>query len=146
MVSIDEVHEPFVDDFPGSKTRATLFQQWIDHRNAISRFAPIQHQWVDGSYTTSKVDPGDIDLVTFINIEDLDNIPLPDRPLFKSLVNGHSTRAAWGIDSFMVPITPDTHPGHSASVKLRGSFLRLFTGVRESDTIVKGILEVRDGE
>jgi hypothetical protein len=57
----------FVDGYPWSTTRAPIYNGWIDQREAISELVAIRRQWLNGSFTTSKMDPGDADTVTFLD-------------------------------------------------------------------------------
>src|SRR5690242_7160692 len=84
-VTFEEIREVFVDGFPGSATRAPLFESFSLVRAAIMRVVPIREQWIDGSFVTRKQDPVDIDLVTVFDGEQLDALDGPDRTLLKGL-------------------------------------------------------------
>ena len=57
----------FVSNFESSNTRKKLFQNYLsyiyDFKNQISENF---YQWIDGSFVTSKLNPNDIDIVTFL--------------------------------------------------------------------------------
>ena len=60
----------FVSNFQNSDIRKKLFQNYLlyihDFKNQISENF---YQWIDGSFVTSKLNPNDIDIVTFLNAE-----------------------------------------------------------------------------
>lgn len=140
-VSAEQVHAHFVVPFPTSTTRQPLYDQWLLHRQAIETLIPIERQWLNGSYVTGKVDPGDIDVVTFIDGEALNALDAPRQALLADLMAGHPTRDRWGVDSFLVPTYAEGHPAHPAARKAEGSWRRIWTNVKGS-TLTKGYLEV----
>lgn len=58
----------FISNFEYSDTRKKLFQNYLsyihDFKNQISENF---YQWIDGSFVTSKLNPNDIDIVTFLD-------------------------------------------------------------------------------
>lgn len=57
----------FVDNFPKSETRQKIFSNFMDYIQDFQReIIPSFKVWIDGSYTTQKLDPRDIDFVVFI--------------------------------------------------------------------------------
>lgn len=141
QVTADQVHEHFVAHFDTSKSRQRLFDQWMLHRAAITSIVPIQRQWLDGSFVTSKVNPGDIDVVTFVDGESVDALSDAQIALLGDLTDGHATRDRWGVDSFLVATYPEDHPERALSRKAEGSWRRLWTSVKGS-SLTKGFLEV----
>lgn len=141
-VTAEQVHEHFVVPFTTSTSRQRLYDQWLLHRQAIEAIVPIERQWLNGSYVTSRVDPGDIDVVTFIDGETLNALGAPQRAILDDLADGHSTRDRWGIDSFVVPTYAEGHPDRTAARKAEGYWRRMWTNVKGSNTLTKGFLEV----
>lgn len=140
-VTAEQVHEHFVVPFTTSTTRQRLYDQWLLHRQAIEAIVPIERQWLNGSYVTGKVDPGDVDAVTFIDGEAVDALDPPRQAILADLTAGHSTRNRWGVDSFMVATYAEGHPDRAAARKVEGSWRRMWTNVKGS-TLTKGFLEV----
>ena len=64
---IAELEETFVLSM--SDTRAKLFEKYILYTRALKTLCNNSEliQWVDGSFVTKIPEPGDIDLVTFID-------------------------------------------------------------------------------
>src|SRR3954452_15377682 len=73
--SVAEVKAAFVDPFGGSASRMAIFTGWRMHRESLQNVVPGMYQWIDGSFVTSKLDPGDIDVVTFIDGVQYDAMP-----------------------------------------------------------------------
>ncbi|SDE50905.1 hypothetical protein SAMN04487996_105239 [Dyadobacter soli] len=58
----------FVDAFPRSSTRRVIFENFSMYmEKLVAIIGKDFHQWIDGSFVTRKLNPGDIDFVTFIN-------------------------------------------------------------------------------
>jgi len=65
---LETLEEYFVKAFPGSETREPLFQNYVQYVNDLkNHITPQFTQWIDGSFITRKLNPKDIDLVTFID-------------------------------------------------------------------------------
>lgn len=137
----DQVHATFVAPFASSTTRQELYDKWLLHRAAIESLVPIQRQWIDGSYVTSKVDPADVDVVTFVDGADVEALDPAQLALLESLTSGHETRDQWGVDSFLVATYAEGHPARAVSRRAEGSWRRLWTSVKGTDQS-KGFLEV----
>ena len=140
-VTDEQVHEHFVAPFTASKTRQRLYDQWLLHREAIETIVPVQRQWLDGSYVTDKVDPGDVDIVTFVDGEALNGLTPAQQAVLSDLVAGHSTRDRWGVDSFLVPTYAEGHPDRKAARRAEGQWRVMWTNVKGTN-LTKGFLEV----
>ena len=66
--TLDEFQAVFVDAFPESETRRWLFDNYLDWIFDFQRdIFPYFTQWIDGSFVTQKLNPKDIDFVTFLD-------------------------------------------------------------------------------
>lgn len=85
--TIDRFKQDFVSNFDESITRKTIFngfEQCITF--FISTGLRNFELWVDGSYTTSKSNPGDIDFCIYIRSSDIDKLSLDNKDkLYKLL-------------------------------------------------------------
>jgi hypothetical protein len=60
----------FVSNFENSDTRKKLFQNYVSYINDFkNQISDNFYQWIDGSFVTSKLNPNDIDIVTFLNAD-----------------------------------------------------------------------------
>jgi len=100
---IEEIGNHFLMDFPTSKTREVLIdglRSFIAHLANVG--SPIE-LWIDGSFTTRKTDPNDIDLVVFSPAEILNNLPEDKKALFQALTDRPSIRKNFGCDVLFCP-------------------------------------------
>ena len=99
----------FVDAFPQSDTRQVIFRNFSEY---IEKLIPIIgngfHQWIDGSFVTRKLNPRDIDLVTFIDA-DIYYSNEPEIDLLRAYHRDNKT----GVDEYFVKIYPETHLKHA---------------------------------
>lgn len=67
VCSLKDVHAAFVADeaFASSRTRAPLWTHLEAGVQLLSRAVTVYQLWLGGSFTTGKLDPGDVD-VTFL--------------------------------------------------------------------------------
>lgn len=77
ICSVDEFKQFYVDQFRDSVSRERIFNNFIEVVHLLSELGLSNVKlWIDGSYTTNKMNPGDIDfcmLVDSIEIESLDD-------------------------------------------------------------------------
>ena len=67
-VTLEEMRAIFVDAFPESETRKRLFDNYLNWIFDFQRDVfPYFTQWIDGSFVTQKLNPKDIDFVTFLD-------------------------------------------------------------------------------
>lgn len=63
---LNDISNHFLKNFPNSKTRRLLINglnEFVAHLSSLG--IPIE-LWIDGSFTTNKENPNDIDLVIFL--------------------------------------------------------------------------------
>jgi Family of unknown function (DUF6932) len=135
-----EMEAALVTDFPTSKSRSALFDWWGLHRQALSEILPPQKQWIDGSFVTNKVDPGDIDVATFLSGPAFDQLPRHQQVMLRALTLGKYTRELWRMDSYQVVEYPVGHPNRALYEKTRDYWESLFGQTRQGQP--KGFLEV----
>ncbi len=110
----DEIRAAFVEAFPSSARRGPLFDQWMIMCEAIERIVAIEAQWINGSYVTRKEEPGDIDFVSHVDGEAVEQLDPVDDALLKGLVAGEISKALHACDSFVIFIYPAGHPARGA--------------------------------
>ena len=107
----DELHEHFVEGFTGSPRRQRIFDGFIRLRTEFVRMGIPATQWVDGSFVEGKPEPGDIDVVTYVDYDLLNGLA-PDRQtaLIELMGGRESTKAAYLTHTFLVPFAKPEHP------------------------------------
>jgi hypothetical protein len=101
--NLSEIGNHFLLDFPSSKTRKSLiqgFNKYISHLSSIG--VPIEI-WIDGSFTTNKIDPNDIDLVIFSPASDLNSLTPEKQQLFQALIDRATIKQNFGCDVLFCP-------------------------------------------
>jgi hypothetical protein len=104
---LNDISNHFLKDFPDSKTRKAL----IDGLNAfvteLSKVgAPIE-LWIDGSFTTNKENPNDIDLVIFSPAKIINELPSEKQQLFSVLTDRSAMKSYFGCDVLFSPTEDD---------------------------------------
>jgi hypothetical protein len=138
--TVDEVGATLVDGFPSSTTRREIFDGWTDLRATMSTVVSLREQWLDGSYVTTKEDPGDADLVVHLNGDEIEALDSIAEATLKGLVAGAGSRAAWRCDSYPLVEYPSGHPLRALYEESR-SYWRTFFG-HDRSGVPKGIVEV----
>ncbi|GAB4042167.1 DUF6932 family protein [Spirosoma jeollabukense] len=68
--TIDELYAVFVTPFPESETRNRLFNEWIKYNRMLRQELGEDFiQWINGGFVTQKLNPKDIDIVSFIRAD-----------------------------------------------------------------------------
>jgi hypothetical protein len=97
----------FVDAFLRSGTRQVIFENFSKYmEKLITIIGTDFHQWVDGSFVTRKLNPGDIDFVTFINAK-----TFSDNEHLLNLLKEYSRDENLRIDGYFVKNYPEGHKG-----------------------------------
>ena len=99
-----ELATVFVKDRPTSQ-RTILFDGYLSYMDDLCTcLGDIQFtQWIDGSFTTAKQHPGDIDIVTFLNFDVVDQLGAALSP-FK-----YPESLRYGMDAYLVRVFPPEH-------------------------------------
>ena len=107
QTTLDEFQQVFVDAFPESETRQRLFDNYLGWIFDFQRdIFPYFTQWINGSFVTQKLNPNDIDFVTFLEggiFESMEKLKEMDR--FWSFSNEDK-----GLDDNLLAVVEDQHP------------------------------------
>lgn len=142
VTDVIEVEQRLVTPFPLSLSRRPLYAGWRDRRQAIAAVIPeINQEWMAGSFASAKRDPGDVDVVTFLEVADILALDPPDRSLLMDLVGGLSAKLRFGTHGFICPVTGSGDPNHDAYLRLRGYWDDWWSKDRSGDE--RGYLDVR---
>jgi len=106
-----ELNTRFVAAFPNSNTRSDIFQGFIRLRHEASSTGISAIQWVNGSFVSSKVDPDDIDVVSFVDYDELNKCSHVHGTLINDLLNGgENTKPQYRTHTFLVLACASNHP------------------------------------
>ena len=138
--TVAEVESLLVTGFPTSRTRRPLFDRWVAVREAIRRIVSVQSEWLNGSYVTTKENPGDIDMVTILDPAEVEGLDAASQAMLKGLVAGNASKNLHMCHSFVIVAYPQGHPAHGVYQQNLQYWSALFGHDREGRP--KGYLEI----
>jgi hypothetical protein len=118
----------FVTGFPDSTSRRKLFDNYRKYIDDFrQRVCDHFTQWVDGSFVTRKINPRDIDLVTFLagNVYDTKQREL-------ALFTGLEMHRDTGLDCYFVKVHPGDSPEYLVYQADRAQWLHQFGYTRRN--------------
>lgn len=137
-----EVEQRLVQVFAGSVTRRGLHDDWRRRRELIFEIVPLEKEWVDGSFVTLKRNPGDVDVISFIQGEAIEALSIEDRKALGAHFNSRlRSKLLFGCDGFLVPIRPPGHPERGNYELMSAHWDRWWS--HDRDGVEKGYLDVR---
>lgn len=98
-----------------SLSRRDIYDGWGRHRAALAAAGAeaSAKQLLNGSYTTAKQDPGDIDLVVEVIVPDSRPASVAARAAVLALLPGPGTKATYGCDAYPIVVVPPTDPNYA---------------------------------
>ena len=101
----------FVESFSNfnSSTRKIIYEEYDKFKYSISSFSPLEY-WLNGSFVESKINPNDLDIVVFFDMELLDSLPVNLQEKFKSIFLNKSKQL---IDSYYCPVVSEANPNYT---------------------------------
>ena len=133
-----DIETSFVISFPHSTTRQKILQGYEKHSQEVVSLVGSCEQYLDGSFVTTKNDPGDIDMVIIMDATVVDALPLPEQLKLRELVAGPSTKSKYMCDAYYCPRYPAGHAMADAARQQHKYWLGEF-GFDRND-IPKGIV------
>jgi hypothetical protein len=103
--NLPEFKSRFVLSCANSKTRRSIYSNYIGYCKEIIAFDIASKNWVDGSFTTKKEDPGDIDIVVHFDALKLNSIQERDA-IISRLLHRINTKHIFNCHTFPVPVYP----------------------------------------
>lgn len=139
--SVVELEEEFVKNIP-SQLRKEIFAKYIIYCKALNEACHNKPfiQWINGSFTTKKAEPGDIDIVSFIDHSVLGN----SLKLFEQFAYPNS-EINYQVDAYIVPVFPERHKLHFLFISDRLDWLDRFNKTwlnRAGKRYAKDFLEI----
>lgn len=97
-IKLTDFGNHFLSEFPSSTTRSPLIDGLNKYIKKLTEIGIPIELWIDGSFTTNKIDPNDVDLVVFALENDVNKLDKNREDLFCSLLDRRSTRHRFGCD------------------------------------------------
>ena len=126
-----------VHDFSRSMTRQKLFDRYQAYNGYLSQFLPPCVQWIDGSFISRKLNPNDIDVLTFV-----------DWQLYKQHRNVIDELRQWRfeqpkeIDGYFIVVYPENHSKRILYESDRMQWLFQWSRTQSVPRRNKGIVEL----
>ena len=106
-IDLPLLEQRFVLDFPRSTTRRTIFEGYLRILQAVNPLNLSGWQWLDGSFVTAKENPEDLDVVTFLQADELDALSAEDQTTVLEFLQGQArTKALYHCETFLVIVRP----------------------------------------
>jgi hypothetical protein len=131
----------FVTAFPHSSTRGDIMKGYKKHSEEIVALVGSCEQLLDGSFVTNKNDPGDVDMVLFVDAAVIDNLTPIQKSEFFALASGPQTKATHMCDAYFCLTFPETHPQYPQFRQMRKYWMGEF-GFDRSE-VPKGIVQIQ---
>jgi hypothetical protein len=139
--TVPEIEERLVDGFPQSQTRRPIFEDWNRLLAALTDEIPIRTHWMHGSYVTTKLNPGDVDVVSHYDGPAFDALDPATRDRFNALISGKGI-AAPRCDSLAIAAYPEGHEAHEQYLLLAAPCEEMCRSDRNGNP--RGYIDLRD--
>jgi|LDZT01.1.fsa_nt_gi hypothetical protein len=138
--SANEFKTRFVDDFNTSSTRVEIFEGYQQYCDRVVNTGVAIKQWANGSFTTDKEDPGDIDLFNLFDGLAMNDTKIIDEVL--DLLDEDPIKTQYHCHSFGVSKYPEEMTElYSHYRKRLNHFLRLWRTDKKDNSREKGVIE-----
>lgn len=126
QLSTADFYHCFVGAFPDSTSRPGLYKNWVQYSNELRNLLGVGFtQWVNGSFVTRKLNPNDLDLVSFLP-HDFFHRYEEELEEFWSF-----SRKDEGLDAYLLPVYPRHHLRYRQVARYRREWQGRFRRTRE---------------
>jgi hypothetical protein len=142
-MELAEFRRLFVEEFM-DETRSRLFSGFMAFIGDIFANLPVESifVWIDGSFTTKKENPKDIDLVYFLDAE----LAGQNEDVLLSRFYQRESKNIYGVDAYLVRVFAVDHPLCFYTVSDKAYWTELFTKSRRDRRGIsheKGFVELQ---
>jgi hypothetical protein len=109
----------------------------------LARVGLRVEQWLGGSFCSTAVNPAELDLVSLVDKDALDNLAPAHQAAVERLFLGPGSKGKFRCDSFLCVVVPPGHPHYSESQAAQ-AYWRKFWGFDHLG-VAKGIVRVQAG-
>lgn len=102
-IEIKDLEETFVKPFPNPDRRAYLLERFAALIEKFKETGISSEVWIDGSFATDKPEPGDIDMIFFINGIDANKLDAEKQKILTELNDRKISQIRYKCDVFIVP-------------------------------------------
>lgn len=102
-IDLSQLESLFVTNFENNSKRQILVNQLRDFLDELSKINSNFEIWLDGSFTTLKIEPEDIDILIVYNNNSINSLPDEQKMIVNSLFNRNITKIRYNIDILLCP-------------------------------------------
>lgn len=99
-MKLEEIHALTVKKFPNSKRRQPLFDSFVIYTTLLERTGINFKLWIDGSFTTEKNEPNDIDIVIIFDQAQVDSLSENSINELLKLADHDKIKARFNLDVY----------------------------------------------
>lgn len=102
-IELKNMEKLFVDNFDNNSRRQLLVDQLRTFLDELSKVQAKFEVWLDGSFTTLKDEPDDIDILIVYNLNQLNSLPDDQKKVVNSLFNRQTSKIRFDLDILLCP-------------------------------------------
>lgn len=102
-IGIDELEDVFVNPFENNERRAYLLERFMALIDKFKETGISSEVWIDGSFATKKPEPGDIDMIFFVDGNEANGLDSEKQAILKELNDRKISQIRYKCDVFIVP-------------------------------------------
>ena len=105
-LTLDEFQHYFVDAYPSSRTRRTIFEKYKRYLSDFQRLvSPNFVHWIGGSFVTDILNPNDIDFITLVSYR----VVTTKNHIIKEQFEGEQGYKTYDVDAYFIRTYPYGH-------------------------------------
>lgn len=136
----EDFRSEFVSAFHSSGTREKIYSGYskynLDMKSSLNGTDPSWFQFANGSFTTNKITPNDIDVVNFIDYN------LIDFEKIKSFQTVYGSKQKYEVDGYIVPVYPENEIYYDLITRKRYDYWMKWFG-QDREGHPKAIIKLR---
>ena len=126
-INLEDFKKIFVDSFEEDYRRHEIFEKYLIYLRDFQEILKEDFfQWIGGSFTSNKINPRDIDLITVIHYKDYNK----NLEVISKKFASRNARKLYEVDAYVVPDYPKDHKRSSFTKSDLVYWRRLFGQTR----------------
>ena len=142
-VTVEGLKALCVEGFPASTHRSDIFDKLHSVIQRLNEYEIPGELWVDGSFLTEKMDPGDVDLLLVLGSEFVETRATPDQKETLKWSSSSELKGSHSCDAYLHIEYPKEHPLYNDGQWMRAYWIRQYGFSRDTD--MKGIAVITLG-
>ena len=102
-ISIDQLEEIFLTPFENRRRREYLLSRFGALLERFKETGINAEIWIDGSFSTLKPEPGDIDVIFWVDGNQVNLLPIDKQKIILELNNRQYSNIRYNCDVFVIP-------------------------------------------